>query len=75
MSIIKHFDLTTIVNDGITMISTGTNDSYFDTIFGIPSSKPVKDIKATSGVEVIDCSFSIYHEGVLIHFDVYRSPL
>jgi hypothetical protein len=48
------------------MIGTGADDANLDAVFGVPSSESIKDVNMVSSVQVIDGTFSVDLEGVLV---------
>lgn len=56
------------------MISPGRDNSDFDFVLGIPIQELVVDEDLVERVQVINSSFSVDHESVRVHFNVWRSP-
>ena len=55
------------------MVSSGRYNPDFDSVLCVPIQELVIDEDLVQGVQVINSSFSVHHETVLVHLDVRRT--
>lgn len=56
------------------VIGAGADHPNLDAVLWIPSGKAVEDVDVVAGIEVIDGTFAVNLECVLVHLNVDRAP-